>query len=207
MAMSAKEARRLRARVRSILAEGGSEYDICEDLDVTPSRARALVSEVLADEIGAQLSDTPGDTFARYKILADGMLEDLDDVILNGKSGKDRLGLNAVVAAVKAKHSISTDVLKLGQKLGIVAESPEPDKKINGVSTKNMKTSELREKVDKKRDKLLKDIREAGGGDYLSQDDGDLYADPEPDTKKDKPPVKNTSQPTPKRSKVKRKRA
>jgi len=172
MATSAKEARRLRARVRSCLAGGGSEYDVCEELDLTPNRARALIAEVLADETGAIMGDTPADTFARYKIIADGNLDDLDDVIEQGKTGADKTGLNAVVSAVKAKHAIANDVMKLGQKLGVVADSAEAERKIDGVSTKKFKTEELRARANAKREQLLRDIREAGSGQYLDQDDG-----------------------------------
>lgn len=206
MAKSAKEARRQRARVRSILAEGGSEYDICEECDVTPSRARALVKEVLGDETSSLLSDSPADTFARYSIIADGLLEDLDEVILAGKGGKDKLGLNAVVAAVRAKHIIATDVLKLGQKLGVVPVEPERDKQIGGVSTRAMQTEALRSHVAKSRQKLLSDIEAAGGRKYVDEPDGDLYQDDLSDDSEPSP-ANPPSQSPAKSGRVTRKRA
>lgn len=203
MAKSAKEARRQRARVRSILAEGGSEYDICEECDVTPSRARTLVKEVLGDEMVSLLSDSSADTFARYSIVADGLLDDLDDVIARAKEGKDKLGLNAMVAAVRAKHVIAVDVLKLGQRLGIVSSEPEPDKQIGGVSTRTMTTEALRTHVASSRKKLLDDIEAAGGRKYTDEEDEDIYQDDVNAT----PPVETPSQSPAESGRVTRKRA
>lgn len=168
-----KDHRRLKAKVRTLLAESASEYDICEELDLTPTRAKALIREVLADEAAAVQGDTPAETFARYSIHAAGLLDDLDDVIENGKGGKDKLGLNAVVAAVKAKHQIASDVVALGQKLGIVHSAPEPELQVGGRTTKNMKTGELRDALAEKRKELLDTVRKYGDSDYLDGFDED----------------------------------
>lgn len=173
------ETRRQKARVRTLLAAGTPEYEIAEELDVKPSIARKLIEDVLADEIGGLTGDDPAATFARFKIATDGMLLDLDDVIAKGKEGKDRLGLNAVVAAVKAKFDITKNVIDRGQQLGILPAGPKVEGNVGGVPVSRVPTEELREGVDRKRDEVRSLVTRYAPAPYTSEEDGDIYQDEE----------------------------
>lgn len=173
MARTSRELRQLKAKIRALLAENASEYDICEDLDLAPGYTRKLIAEVLGDEVSVISGDGPDQTFARYKLAADSNLDDLDDVIQKGKSGKDRLGLNAVVAAVKAKHTISNDVIKLGQNLGVIPDKPVAQDDASSKLTED----DLAARVEERNREMNAKSKKYGGGDFLDEEEDDLYLD------------------------------
>lgn len=176
MPISREERRELKARLRSLLTEGATEQECAEELEIGVRFLRALLAEVLDEEVGAVAGDNPAQSFTRYSLRMEGCISDLDRVIANGIN--DTKSLNAVVGAVKAKAGIIDSIDAKGQKLGIIPSAPQKRDDLDGVNIADLTIADLKRRVRSKLTGLDQLASEAGGGgDYADEPDGLLYFD------------------------------
>ncbi len=180
---SKREIRRLKAEIRSFLADGASDREISGELGITIKDVRTLMRQLISDELEEITNDSAEEVWAKYRIRMDGCIQDLDDVIEKAIGGEEipKGGLNAAVNAVKAKTSILDNVLKRGQELGVLHK--EPDKKVivGGIAVTSVALEELRELVDSRRaavEDLVTTYAPSKLLDYADEPEGDLYAEP-----------------------------
>lgn len=149
MSKTAAETRKQKAALRSLMANGATEYTCMKELKITKlSVFRSLRQAVIADGLEEIHGETAASTFIRYKIRIDSLCSDLDEVIAEGKG--DARSLNAVVGAVKAKGNLLKEVLERGQALGVLPTSTAEPEKIG------KETAELESLKDKLRADLEK---------------------------------------------------
>lgn len=180
---SKRETRRLKAEIRSYLADGASDREISGELGITIRDVRNLKRELISDELEQITNDSAEEVWAKYRIRMDGCIADLDDVIEKAVRGKElpKGGLNAAVGAIKAKASILDSVLKKGQELGVLHKEPDRKVVISGVAVASVELEELRELVDSRRadvEDLVTSYAPKELVDYADEPEGDLYAEP-----------------------------
>ena len=99
--------RKIKAEIRARLANGLTDEEIVEEVGLSPNIYVGYKRQVLHDELNEAVSDSAGETWARYSLLMSGCLRDLNTVIRQGHSVFEERGdtrsMNAVVGAIKAK--------------------------------------------------------------------------------------------------------
>lgn len=198
MARHADEKRRLLASVRSLLANGATEYeqlDALEDDSVGVVELRGMRASIIQDEIESASADTPAEIFVRFRLRMNACISDLDKVIASATRQSSAIALNAAVGAIKAKASILGSVLDRGQTLGVIHKAPKTNVTIAGVLIADASVSDLKRLVATRTAHLESIAARSTMTDYLAEPPGELYYDAVPDVPKlePKPPPKTVS--------------
>lgn len=175
---TAAEVRKLKADVRVQMELGLDDDQIATELKIRITDVRYIRELLFKDELETASAGSPAEVYVRYKLRGDGMIRDLDTIILKAKKDGKGPSLNAGVAAVKVKHGILGDVLEKGQSLGVIHKEPERAVTVNGVAISDMREPELREHLETVRSDLRALLDSYVGGaaaDYTEVDDEDLY--------------------------------
>lgn len=154
------------------MARGVPDQELADELDIQQRQLLLLRSELLSDEVTSIAGDTAGQAFVRYKLLREGLLDDLNDVIERNKD--DVKGSGSIVAAVKVKATILDAIDEKGQQLGMIPRVAAPAEEFDGISVEKIGVDELAEM---KRDKLvlLEQYEDDDDGDYASMAGEPLY--------------------------------
>lgn len=164
---SSAERRALKAELRVLMARGVPDQELADELDIQQRQLLLLRSELLSDEVTSIAGDTAGQAFVRYKLLREGLLDDLNDVIERNKD--DAKGSGSIVAAIKVKATILDAIDEKGQQLGLIPRAPAPAEEFDGVNVDDL--------VEAKRNKLelLEQYEDDDDGDYADMEGKPLY--------------------------------
>lgn len=153
--------RKIKAEIRARLANGLSDEEIIEEIGLAPNIYVGYKKQVLSDELSEAISDTAGETWARYSLLMSGCIKDLNVVIRQGhevfEEKGDTRSMNAVVGAIKAKAQILDGIIDRGQNLGVIHKEPDRSVTIGGISVSHGDSDRI-EALIEERKKLLGEL-------------------------------------------------
>ncbi len=149
----------LLARVRSYVAAGESDHNICVELDVKPSELTTLKKRVFEQEATDVNSRTTVDTFVEYKLKMDRICDDLDG-IHEGAAGARQY--TAAMGALKAKAQIIDKVIDRGQELGLINRAAKKHEVLGGVAVAHLDDTQLLDKMKEIHRKTTSFITEYG---------------------------------------------
>lgn len=120
MAMSQKEERRLVALLRAEMAQGKTDYECSQKLEVSLGVLANLKQKLFSDELEQIQHETAAEAWVRYSIKQGQNIRDLDEVIIDASDQEQASALNARVGAIKAKSDIIDRIHQKGQELGVI---------------------------------------------------------------------------------------
>ena len=165
-----------------MLSNGMTDRDMAGELSITLGDLRNLKRELLADELEEIANDSPAEVWAKYRLRMEGCVSDLDEIIEQSTDANVRGGFTAAVGAVKAKAQILDNVLKKGQELGVLHREPKKSIVVGGIAVTSVALEDLRELVATRRASVTGTVTKYAPTalvDYGSEEDGDIYAEPE----------------------------
>lgn len=173
----ASDVRKLKARLRALLALGKSEIECMDDLDVPAHDLRWLRDQLMKDELAEVANDSASEVWAKYRLRQEGVITDLDRIIRGARGSTNGGVMNAAVGAAKAKAQLIDNILDRGQNLGVIHREPEKTISVNGVAITDLRDGELEELVMSKKKTLTELMERYAVSDYSTEHDGELYGE------------------------------
>ena len=143
MARAAKETRLLKAKLRALLQQGKTEDECLAEMKIRRDHLRWLKNQLIADELQEVVNDSPEEVWAKYRLLQQGCIADLDEIIAEAKTGK--VPVNTAIGAVKAKAAIIENILEKGQDLGIIYKAAEQKQVQAAIAIAHVSTEDLKD--------------------------------------------------------------
>lgn len=138
-----KAVRQLKATLRAHLQQGKTEDECLAEMNVRRDHLRWLRSQLIADELQEVVNDSPEEIWAKYRLLQQGCIKDLDEIIGEAKNGK--VPVNTAIGAVKAKAAILENILEKGQDLGIIYKAAEQKQVTAAIAVAQVSVEDLKE--------------------------------------------------------------
>jgi hypothetical protein len=138
--LSKDQLRAVAAKLRTQLAAGYSDHDICESLGLSWVDYEELKTKMLSFEATRIANKTSEEIYAEYIIQQETNINDLTGLITRCDE-KNQLG--SAVNAIKARADIYNQIIKVGQEFGFIDKIPEKTEVIAGVTVKNLSNEEL----------------------------------------------------------------
>ncbi len=135
------ELRRRIAELKVKLAEGKTDLECCEELELNVQEYNTLKREMYAQEKIELIGKSTEEVFVDYIINQKKCIKDLDELIPLFKGGNQP---NAIVGAVKAKSDIFNKIIETGQTFGIIEKIPEKKQIVGGIMVAQLDNNELR---------------------------------------------------------------
>ena len=132
------------ARLRSFIAAGETDHNICVELDVRPSELKQLKKQLFEQESVELNARSTADTFIEYRLRMERICDDLDGVH-NGATAARQF--TAAMGALKAKAAIIDKVIDRGQDMGLVSRAAKKHEVIGGVAVAHLTDSDLLDKM------------------------------------------------------------
>lgn len=142
--LSKENMRAALAALRSYLATGMTDQDICQTMGISWVDYEDLKNKLLESEAAKISSRSSEDVFVEYMLNQEINVRDLTEMIQGFKSSKQHA---AMVGAVKARAEIYDKIIKTGQELGFIDKVPEKTEIVAGVVVKSLSEEELREQL------------------------------------------------------------
>lgn len=130
--------------VRSYVAAGMDDFDICAELDIKPSDLKVYKQELYVEESVQVAERKPVEVFIDYKLRMDHVCDGLDKVHKGATMANQ---FTAAMGALKAKASIIDKVIDRGQEMGVIARAAKKHQVVGGVAVASMSDEELLEKM------------------------------------------------------------
>ena len=132
------------ARLRSYIAAGETDHNICVELDVRPSELKQLKKQLYEQESVELNARSTADTYIEYRLRMERICDDLDGVH-NGATAARQF--TAAMGALKAKAAIIDKVIDRGQDMGLVSRAAKKHEVIGGVAVAHLSDSDLLDKM------------------------------------------------------------
>lgn len=120
MAKSDADIRRQLAKVRALIGEGKTDFEILQEVNITLQTLSKLKQRLFSDELDQVQNETAAENWVRYSLRMAQNIKDLDDVISDASQNENASALSARVGAVKAKADLIDRVFEKGQQLGVI---------------------------------------------------------------------------------------
>jgi hypothetical protein len=173
---SAEETRRLKTTLRALLAGGASEQECLDTLQVTPVLLRRLRQELIAAELSGIQGEPLSTQYIRFKLRMDECIEDLNDIIEDGKKQPETY--SSVVTATKAKATLLEKVFDKGQEFGIITlKVVEAETTFEGVALSKIAVEDLEDRATEGAASLKQLHDKFGTVDYVDEEEEELYFD------------------------------
>jgi hypothetical protein len=147
----------LLARLRSYIAAGESDHNICVELDVRPSELKSYKARLFEQESEALSASSTSDTYVKYRLRMERICDDLDGVHQGAVESRQ---FTAAMGALKAKAGIIDKVIDRGQDMGLVSRIAKRHELVGGVAVAHLTDEQLLGK--------MKDLHETTQ-DYISK--------------------------------------
>lgn len=145
MAKKGKKRRREQALyIYELKADGQTDDEIMEEMDLDQSEFDQLVGEMFSLKKEDVQSKQPADIFVQYQLDMDRNISDLDVLIANLDRKKQ---YNAVIGAIRLRADIQDRVLKTGQELGIINRAPKQVAMFGGLVMAELSSDDLKKYI------------------------------------------------------------